>query len=147
MAEDVLALVRNQASFQNIAIQTELDPELPAVLADRGSDAPGRPEHHPECGRCHAPGRRASHPVAIRIQIQTTWSLRISDTGPGIPAEIQDKLFEPFFTTKKTGTGLGLAIAYGIMERHKGELKVESSPGHGTTVTMVLPTDVRTIDE
>jgi two-component system NtrC family sensor kinase len=65
--------------------------------------------------------------------------LKVSDTGPGIPVEIQSKLFEPFFTTKKTGTGLGLAIAYGIMERHKGSLKVESSPGNGTTVTIVLP--------
>jgi len=73
--------------------------------------------------------------------------LRISDTGPGIPAEIQDKLFEPFFTTKKTGTGLGLAIAYGIMERHKGSLRVESSLGHGTTIVVVLPTDVKSIDE
>jgi len=73
--------------------------------------------------------------------------LRISDTGPGIPVEIQDKLFEPFFTTKKTGTGLGLAIAYGIMERHKGALKVESSPGHGTTIVVILSTDAVSIDE
>jgi two-component system NtrC family sensor kinase len=73
--------------------------------------------------------------------------LRISDTGPGIPIEIQDKLFEPFFTTKKAGTGLGLAIAYGIMERHKGVLKMESSPGHGTTVIVILSTDVKAVDD
>jgi signal transduction histidine kinase len=73
--------------------------------------------------------------------------LRISDTGPGIPMEIQDKLFEPFFSTKKTGTGLGLAIAYGIMERHKGSLRVESSPGHGTTIVVILSTDVKTIND
>jgi signal transduction histidine kinase len=73
--------------------------------------------------------------------------LRISDTGPGIPMEIQDKLFEPFFTTKKSGTGLGLAIAYGIMERHKGELKVESVPGQGTTIAVILSADAKSIDD
>jgi len=73
--------------------------------------------------------------------------LKISDTGPGIPAEIQNKLFEPFFTTKKTGTGLGLAIAYGIMERHKGGLKVESAPGRGTTVSIILSTDIIAADD
>jgi signal transduction histidine kinase len=73
--------------------------------------------------------------------------LKISDTGPGIPEEIQNKLFEPFFTTKQTGTGLGLAIAYGIMERHKGRLKVESTPGHGTTISVILSTDDNTADD
>jgi signal transduction histidine kinase len=61
--------------------------------------------------------------------------------------EIQDKLFEPFFTTKKSGTGLGLAIAYGIMERHKGELKVESVPGQGTTIAVILSADAKSIDD
>jgi signal transduction histidine kinase len=65
--------------------------------------------------------------------------LTIRDTGPGIPPEIIDKLFEPFFTTKKTGTGLGLAIAYGIMESHKGSIRVESTPLEGTTVRLRLP--------
>jgi signal transduction histidine kinase len=73
--------------------------------------------------------------------------LRISDTGPGIPVEIQDKLFEPFFTTKTTGTGLGLAIAYGIMERHRGALSIESSLGQGTTIVVILPTNVEALDE
>lgn len=73
--------------------------------------------------------------------------MNICDTGQGIPAEIRNKLFEPFFTTKKTGTGLGLAVAYGIMQRHKGDLRVESTPGRGTTVTLVLPKEAETADE
>ena len=48
---------------------------------------------------------------------------------------------------KKTGTGLVLSIAYGIIERHKGALRVESSPGHGTTIAVILSTDIKAIDD
>jgi two-component system NtrC family sensor kinase len=146
VAEDVLALVRNQASFQNIVIQTDMDPNLPAVLADADQMRQvvlniilNAADAMPQGGtlRIRSYSEPKSHHVALRI----------SDTGPGIPIEIQDKLFEPFFTTKRTGTGLGLAIAYGIMERHKGQLKVESSPGHGTAFVVLLSTDIKTIDE
>ena len=60
--------------------------------------------------------------------------IRIADTGPGHPRRGADRVFEPFFTTKKTGTGLGLAIAYGIMERHHGELRVDTARRPGDDV-------------
>ncbi len=67
--------------------------------------------------------------------------LEISDTGPGIPPEIQRHLFEPFFTTKGEGkgTGLGLAICHGIVRAHDGTIEVESEPGRGTKFTVRLP--------
>jgi two-component system NtrC family sensor kinase len=61
------------------------------------------------------------------------------DTGCGIPAEIHEKIFEPFYTTKERGTGLGLAITRQIIEQHHGEIRIESEPGRGTTVTVILP--------
>ncbi|MBN1260057.1 MAG: response regulator [Anaerolineae bacterium] len=61
------------------------------------------------------------------------------DNGPGILPEVREHLFEPFFTTKPTGTGLGLAISYGIVERHRGEIRVESTPGEGATFIVHLP--------
>ena len=61
------------------------------------------------------------------------------DSGPGIAPEVQEHLFEPFHTTKPTGTGLGLAISFGIVERHGGEIVVESSPGGGATFIVRLP--------
>jgi signal transduction histidine kinase len=65
---------------------------------------------------------------------------RLSDTGPGIPLEIQDKLFEPFVTFgKATGTGLGLAIAKKAAEDHGGTIAVESQPGQGATFIIALP--------
>ncbi len=63
------------------------------------------------------------------------------DTGIGIPSENLKKIFDPFFTTKAVGkgTGLGLYISYGIVEKHKGTLSVESKPGEGSTFTIKLP--------
>ena len=65
----------------------------------------------------------------------------VSDTGCGIPVELQTRIFEPFFTTKPTGegTGLGLDIVRKIVEKHSGWITVESAPGVGTTFTVHLP--------
>ena len=63
-----------------------------------------------------------------------------SDTGVGIPNEIQNKVFDPFFTTKgANGSDLGLSLVYGIVERHKGEIKVHSIPNKGATFIIRLP--------
>ncbi|MGC8936954.1 MAG: ATP-binding protein, partial [Candidatus Methanomethylicaceae archaeon] len=59
--------------------------------------------------------------------------IRVSDTGPGIPKEIMDKLFTPFLTTKAKGMGLGLAVCKKLIEDHGGMISVESEPGKGTT--------------
>ena len=67
--------------------------------------------------------------------------VKISDNGPGIPAEILPRIFDPFFTTKDVGqgSGLGLSIVHGIVERHGGTISVESEVGSGTTFTVSLP--------
>ncbi len=66
--------------------------------------------------------------------------VRVSDTGPGLNPEEAKQIFEPFYTTKRSGTGLGLAVSYGIVQRHGGEIVVESVPGHGATFVVSLPT-------
>ncbi|HEX9148193.1 MAG TPA: ATP-binding protein, partial [Thermoanaerobaculia bacterium] len=65
--------------------------------------------------------------------------LALRDTGSGMPREILDHIFEPLFTTKRTGTGLGLAVAQRVIARHGGMIDVESEPGKGTTVSILLP--------
>jgi signal transduction histidine kinase len=67
-------------------------------------------------------------------------TVEIEDTGPGIPKEIQQRIFEPFFTTKPPGqgTGLGLHISYTIVNKHYGQLRVESQPGR-TAFQVTLP--------
>lgn len=68
-------------------------------------------------------------------------SIEISDTGVGIQSDVIDKIFDPFFSTKTVGegVGLGLSISFGIIEEHKGTIKVKSAPNVGTTFTISLP--------
>lgn len=63
----------------------------------------------------------------------------VADRGPGIPGENLEKIFTPFFTTRPEGVGLGLGIVEQISSLHKGEIKIESKPGEGTTATLFLP--------
>jgi signal transduction histidine kinase len=65
----------------------------------------------------------------------------LMDTGTGIVAKNINKIFDPFFTTKTMdkGTGLGLSVCKGIIDKHKGEIRVDSEPGKGTTFKIILP--------
>lgn len=65
--------------------------------------------------------------------------IRVSDAGPGIPAEIQSRIFDPFFTTKERGAGLGLAIAHNIMEAHGGTIQVMPGKQGGAAFLMTFP--------
>jgi len=81
--------------------------------------------------------------IIIRTQQNKEWAeILISDTGNGIPAEIQPKIFDLFFTTKEVGhgTGQGLAIAYSaIVKKHRGTITFETDIGKGTLFTVRLP--------
>jgi signal transduction histidine kinase len=73
-------------------------------------------------------------------QYATDIEIVFRDTGEGIPAEQLEVLFTPFYTTKPKGTGLGLALTHKIIEEHHGHIRITSTVGHGTTVTVTLPT-------
>jgi PAS domain S-box-containing protein len=68
----------------------------------------------------------------------------VSDEGVGIPTEQLEKVFDPYFTTKEAGSGLGLATAYAIISKHGGHITCQSSPGEGTTFTIVIPASPET---
>ena len=84
-------------------------------------------------------------PERGRITIRATSAdgkvrIAITDTGCGMTPEVKQKIFDPFFTTKPVGagTGLGLSTSYGIMQKHGGQILVDSTPGQGSTFTVVL---------
>jgi PAS domain S-box-containing protein len=66
--------------------------------------------------------------------------ITVADTGMGMSEDVRKRIFDPFFTTKgEEGTGLGLSVSHSIVERHGGDLRVDSRPGEGTTFTITLP--------
>ncbi|MBF0287773.1 MAG: response regulator [SAR324 cluster bacterium] len=80
--------------------------------------------------------------LKISAKVQDRYiEVRFQDNGCGMPKDVQQKIFEPFFTTKEIGegTGIGLSVVFGIVERHQGNIHVESSVGKGTTFTVSLP--------
>jgi signal transduction histidine kinase len=80
--------------------------------------------------------------VTLRTRKQEEgWEIEVEDTGCGIPPEISPHIFDPFFTTKGTGegTGLGLSVSLGIVQRHGGEMLVDSEEGKGTRFTVRVP--------
>jgi len=73
--------------------------------------------------------------------------IEISDNGPGIPLQQQQRIFQAFHTTKgQRGTGLGLAVTRKIIREHKGSIELQSQLGEGTTFILKLPSDHPTID-
>jgi len=79
--------------------------------------------------------------VAVMENARGRVVVRFSDTGKGIPKEIQAKVFDPFFTTKEGGTGLGLSIAHRIITQHGGDIALEATEKKGSTFTITLPLD------
>ncbi|MSQ16602.1 MAG: response regulator [Dehalococcoidia bacterium] len=91
----------------------------------------------PEAGGVPRTADQAADPPAKSVVLE------ISDNGAGMTEEVRQRCLEPFFTTKgEKGTGLGLSMVFGIVERHKGTLDIQSVWGQGTTFTITLPAAV-----
>ncbi|MCP3144224.1 ATP-binding protein [Pyxidicoccus sp. QH1ED-7-1] len=123
-----------------VHIQSEVEPGLPPVPMDRRlirqalvNVAVNAIQSMPQGGLVQVRARREAHAGRDHLRID------VADQGPGIPAELLHRVFEPFFTTKAQGTGLGLAVVKRILEEHRGEIAVDSTPGRGTTFTFRLP--------
>ncbi len=140
--DSALPLILAQAKVKNITLVKELDPGLPKAhankhqiqqvllnLCNNAMDAIG------EDGMITLRTKTLSQDGEVYAQIQ------VQDTGPGVPKRIQAKIFEPFFTTKEVGkgTGLGLSLVYEIVQKHGGQILLESEPGKGAMFTVMLP--------
>ena len=78
-------------------------------------------------------------------QAVATVVVDVADDGPGMPADIAERIFNPFFTTKAQGSGLGLAIVRKIVDAHDGSIDLQTAPGRGTKIRVTLP--VKAADE
>jgi len=135
-----LSLTKNQALINDVKFTTELSDQLPKIVVD-GTQVQevflniilNAIDAMPEGGTLRAISNLADNGQFVEI--------RFADTGCGITPENLDKVFDPFFTTKDAskGTGLGLAVAYGVIEKHRGKIRVESKVGKGTTCIIELP--------
>ncbi len=90
----------------------------------------------------HTSGKQGGGRLDIDVRkTEAALEIRVADTGDGMPENVKAHIFEPFFTTKSEGkgVGLGLAVVYGIVQRHRGKIEVDSVVGNGTTFTIILP--------
>lgn len=78
--------------------------------------------------------------IVVRVRtLGAMASVSVIDDGPGMDAATQERVLEPFFSTKPQGTGLGLSMVHKIVDANDGSVRLESAPGRGTTVTLLLP--------
>jgi two-component system NtrC family sensor kinase len=127
--------------YRNVRVVRKLDPRSPVIQAD--------PDQIRQCLlNLMSNALDAMEPDGGTLTISTRsvgrshLEIAVSDTGSGMSDEVLGNLFTPFFTTKPPGkgTGLGLSIIYGIVKMHRGDIRVQSELGKGTTFTIVLPT-------
>jgi two-component system NtrC family sensor kinase len=132
-----LSLVEHQMAMQGVTIERQIDgPAL--VEADFGQLR--QAFVNIALNACDAMSKGGTLRVLSRhLPASRQVEIVFEDTGVGIPPDHLSKILDPFFTTKEKGTGLGLSVVYGIVERHKGTLDIQSQVGKGTRVTIRLP--------
>ena len=150
--EDTARIIERPASFRDIEIGMDLDPELPQAWIDADLikqvimnmlvNAQHAIEHE---GTITVRSRRCPQPKSPEPGMAPVPMVEISiiDTGCGIPEKNMKRIFDPFFTSKEVGkgTGLGLSVSHGIVRAHGGMIEVESMVGKGSTFRIYLPVD------
>ncbi|MGC8915402.1 MAG: sensor histidine kinase [Thermoanaerobaculum sp.] len=140
LVEKSLFLLKHKLDLAQVEVKLDLDPGVGEVVCD-----PGQVQQAILALVVNAveamPGGGS---LVMRTHAHNSHvSLVVKDTGVGMDEEVKAHIFEPFFTTKQdTGgksLGLGLAVVYGIVQRHRGTINVESEPGQGATFTVTLP--------
>ncbi|MFA5912573.1 MAG: ATP-binding protein [Burkholderiales bacterium] len=150
--EDTARIIERPASFRDIEIAMDLDPELPQVWVDADLikqvimnmlvNAQHAIEHE---GSITVRTRRCPQPRSPEQGMEPVPMVEIAviDTGCGIPEKNLKRIFDPFFTSKEVGkgTGLGLSVSHGIVKAHGGVIEVESLVGRGSTFRIYLPVE------
>lgn len=159
MIQDMLTFVRGVPAARDLIELPELMHELAQVMEPQMASRGVRFDLSAHCGRALLSANRKALAGAfvnllenalqacasggeVRLEARTEAGMAlvcVSDSGPGMPVEVQERLFEPFFTTRTEGTGLGLAIVRSVVAAHGGDVRVESAPGRGAAFRVSLP--------
>lgn len=145
LIRDTLALVQRQMEKNQVRLQMELAPQLPAVLAERV-------QLQQVLLNLIINGVEAMNAVTERareMRIQSQWEqepgrvlVAVRDSGPGLKPAILERLFDAFFTTKEHGMGMGLSIARSIITAHGGAIWATANPDQGATFQFTVPATV-----
>jgi PAS domain S-box-containing protein len=138
VVERVLVLMEHALAARKIGLEKHLQPDLPALIVDR---------HMMEQVLMNlilnaVQAIKDGGTITIRTHAENgICRVAVEDTGCGIPSHVLPHIFDPFFTTKGTGegTGLGLSVSLGLVERHGGQILVDSEVGKGSVFTVCLP--------
>lgn len=140
VVEKTLQLAANQIKLGKVKVHLEVLPNLPPVYGDRQRLAQvflnivlNALDAMPRGGRLMITVKNSPDRDFLAVEF--------TDTGSGIPEHLLDSIFDPFFSSKTRGkgTGLGLSVSLGIVQKHGGDIQVQSAPGHGSTFTVRLP--------
>ncbi len=137
-----MAIVDHQLSLKNVRLESELADDIPQITgnANQLQQVLMNLMINAEHAICDDGDDGGTVTLATFVKGESLM-LTVSDTGPGITAEVAAKIFEPFFTTKPAGqgTGLGLSVSYGIIKDHGGEISVERADTGGAKFVVELP--------
>jgi two-component system sensor kinase FixL len=140
LAQDVVALVRAEATSKRVVIELSVPGTLPPVRADRvhlSQVLLNLIMNAIEAVTAHA-GVQRRVCVEARVGADRCCEISVTDTGPGIPPDQLDRIFEPFVTAKPNGMGIGLSISRSIVEAHGGKLWAENGT-RGATFHFTVP--------
>lgn len=135
--EESLSLAGYQVRMEHIERRVEIAEGLPPVRSNQNQLQ--EVLLNLILNACQAMGDKGGKLILSAVPNGTSITLKVADTGPGIPTNRLTKIFDPFYTTKPTGTGLGLFVSQRIMKSHGGSIEVESTEGEGTCFTLRLP--------
>ncbi len=136
--ENLLLLSKKEYNTKGITIETNLTKDMPQIKAV--ADQIKQVLLNLLNNAAYACDRGGTITIETEVLEENVY-VRIHDTGAGIKQEYINRIFEPFFTTKPDikGTGLGLSVSYGIIQKHRGEIVVNSELGKGSTFSIILP--------
>lgn len=136
-----ISLIREQLRLRQIEVQTFLPPEKIVVIGNAIQLEQVFLNLLTNARDALAESREKHITITCTTPQAEMVDIRVHDTGPGIPPEIEQRIFDPFFTTKEVGagTGLGLSITYSIIQEHQGNILLENHIGEGTLFLIQLP--------